>query len=161
MCLSLHPLASICLNSSFRNKAVSDGALSFYHDHFVHTRVSKFAYGTFCAISFQPADPDHQQRRHDTYTDLSGVRRVNHSFDVILPKVFLFTFLCHCPLLINVSAQNTQISETKEFRSAFICQRKSKDELKSITSSVWCYRGTVAVPRWKDVDTGMPMVVKP
>ena len=90
MCPSLHPLASTCLNSSFRNKAVSDGALSFYHDHFVRTRVSKFTYGNFCAVVFDPAAPDHQRRLHDTYIDLSGIRRIDHSFDVILPKVFNF-----------------------------------------------------------------------
>jgi hypothetical protein len=91
MCPSLYPLAFICLNSSFSNKAVSDGALSFYHDHFVRTRISKFTYGEFCAICFDPADPDHQQRLRDTYTDVSGVRRISHSFNVILPKVFNFS----------------------------------------------------------------------
>ena len=69
---------------------MSDGALSFYHDHFVRTRVSKFTYGDFCAVVFDPAAPDHQQRLHDTYTDLSGIRRIRDSFDVILPKVFIF-----------------------------------------------------------------------
>ena len=59
-----------------------------------------------------------------------------------------------------MSAQNTQVSENKEFRSSFHHQYASKNKFKGITSSVWCYRGTVAVPRWKDVDTGMSMVVK-
>jgi hypothetical protein len=71
---------------------VSDGALSFYHDHFVHSRVSKFVYGTFCGIRFDPASPDHQQRLLDAYTDVSGVRRIRHSFDIILPKVSSFSF---------------------------------------------------------------------
>ena len=95
MCPSLLPLVSIFLNPSFRSKAVSDGALLFHHDHFVRTRVSKFAYGTFCAIDFDSAAPDHQQRHHDTYTDVSGIRRIRGSFDVILPKVFysLLSFL--------------------------------------------------------------------
>ena len=72
---------------------------------------------------------------------------------------FLF-FLHHCSLLNNMSAQNTQVSENKEFRSSFIHQYESKKKFKGIASSVWCYRGTVAVPKWKDVDTGMPIVVK-
>jgi len=59
-----------------------------------------------------------------------------------------------------VSAQNTQVAENKEFRSSFYRQYESKKKFKGITSSVWCYRGTVAVPKWKDVDTGMSMVVK-
>ena len=90
MCPSLHPLASACLNSSFRNKAVSDGALSFYHDHFVRTRVSKFTYGNFCSFRFDPAAPDHQQRLRAAFTDLSGIRRIRGSFNIILPKVFNF-----------------------------------------------------------------------
>ena len=59
-----------------------------------------------------------------------------------------------------MSAQNTQVSETKEFRSTFICQRKSKDEFKEINSSVWCYRGAIPVPSWKDVDTRMSILLE-
>jgi hypothetical protein len=70
---------------------VSDGALSFYHDRFVRTRISKFTYGTFCSIPFDPTDPDHQQTRHNTLTALDGAWFIrDHAFDVILPKVFLF-----------------------------------------------------------------------
>ena len=73
---------------------------------------------------------------------------------------FLYIFLCHCLLLNDIPAQNTQVSETKQFRSSFIRQYQSKNKLKSIISSVWCYRGTIAVPRWKDVDTRMSMLLK-
>jgi hypothetical protein len=81
------------LNSLFRNKAVSDGALSFYHDHFVRTRVSKFTYGTFCVPLFVPTDPDHQQRAHKTFIAASGFLRINDFFDVILPKVCSLSFV--------------------------------------------------------------------
>ena len=77
----------------FRNKAVSDGALSFYHDRFVRTRVSKFTYGTFCDIDFDPADPDHKRRLHNTWTDLAGDKCITDFFDIILPKVCLFSFV--------------------------------------------------------------------
>jgi hypothetical protein len=72
---------------------VSDGALSFYHDHFVRTRVSKITYGNFCHIPFDPSAPDHQQRLSKTFTSVSGNRRISDSFDVILPKVCLFSFV--------------------------------------------------------------------
>ena len=78
----------LVLNSLFRNKAVSDGALSFYHDHFVRTRVSKFTYGTFCGPLFDLTNRDHQRRAHMAYTAASGHLRIS-SFDVILPKVFV------------------------------------------------------------------------
>jgi hypothetical protein len=73
---------------------------------------------------------------------------------------FIYIFLPHCLLLNDVPAQNTQVSETKQFRSSFIRQYESTIKLKSVISSVWCYRGTVAVPRWKDVDTRMSMLLK-
>lgn len=72
---------------------MSDGALSFYHDHFVRTRVSKFTYGTICAPLYDPTDPDHQKRVHKTYTAASGLCRVNDSFDIIIPKVCSLSFL--------------------------------------------------------------------
>jgi len=48
--------------------------------------------------------------------------------------------------------QNTQVSETKEFRRKFSLGRKSMDGFKRFTASVMCYRGAIAAPKWKDVD---------
>jgi len=70
---------------------VSDGALSYYHDHFVSTRVSKFTYGHFCEGLFDPAAPDHEQRRHNLFLSASGHWRIHDFFDVILLKVCLFS----------------------------------------------------------------------
>ena len=50
--------------------------------------------------------------------------------------------------------QNTQVSETKEFRRHFFLRRQSKNEFKRYTVSVMCYRGAVVAPKWKDVDPG-------
>jgi len=72
---------------------VSDGALSYYHDHFVSTRVSKFTYGIFCNILFNPAAPDHQQRSHQVCVSASGRRLIPGFFDVILPKVGLLAYM--------------------------------------------------------------------
>jgi hypothetical protein len=40
----------LALNSLFRNKAVSDGALSFYHDHFVRSKGLKITGGEFMSV---------------------------------------------------------------------------------------------------------------
>ena len=48
--------------------------------------------------------------------------------------------------------QNTQVSETKEFRHTYSRLRESKNDLQSITESVMCYRGDVVTPKWKDID---------
>jgi hypothetical protein len=67
----------------------------------------------------------------------------------------LFIFL-HDGLLLNkASTQNTQVSETKEFRRTYFIRRESKNHFKNVQDSVMCYRGTVVAPRWKDVDTGL------
>jgi hypothetical protein len=108
----------LVLNSLFRNKAVSDGALSFYHDHFVRTRVSKFTFGASCHLVFDPTDPDHQQRAHKTYTAPSGYLRVKDFFDVILPKVCsLFFVIARCSSLF--------LYRTRKFRR----QRNSESPL--------------------------------
>ena len=50
--------------------------------------------------------------------------------------------------------QNTEVSETKEFKRPYTLDRETLDGFKSISISVWCYRGNVVNPKWKDVDTG-------
>ncbi|CAA7260337.1 unnamed protein product [Cyclocybe aegerita] len=116
------------------NKAVSDGAISFYLDHFVRTRVSKLTYGNFCHIPYDPKAPDHQVRQHKTFVSVSGNKRISDSFDVILPK-------------------NMQVTETKEFRKSYFRESHSKLEFKGASFNVWCYRGTMPDPKWKDIDT--------
>ena len=71
----------------FRNKAVSDGAISFYLDHFVRTRVSKLTYGIFGDIEYNPRAADLRSRSHKVFTSFSGTERIGDFFDIILPKV--------------------------------------------------------------------------
>ncbi|TFK22632.1 hypothetical protein FA15DRAFT_671328 [Coprinopsis marcescibilis] len=115
------------------NKAVADGAMSFYIDHCVRTRVSKFTYGQFSNTRFDPQNPDHVMRVKDSYISLSGHRNIKNAFSIILPK-------------------NTQVSETKEFSKDFHISRKTMDKLQKATVYVWCYKGKAAIPLWKDVD---------
>ncbi|KAG2015040.1 hypothetical protein CC2G_008346 [Coprinopsis cinerea AmutBmut pab1-1] len=117
------------------NKAVADGAMSFYIDHCVRTRVSKFTYGQFSNTRFIESDPEHAKRIKDVYISLSGHRNIKNNFSIILPK-------------------NTQVSETKEFSKDFHISRTSIEKLTKATVHVWAYRGKIAVPQWKDVDRG-------
>jgi len=130
---------------------VSDGALSYYHDHFVSSRVSKFTYGYFCHPVFDPAAPDHLLRSHSVYVCASRVRRVKGFFDVILSRVCSFSSIVIC--LIKSSKQNTQVSETKEFRKSYAYECQFKHEFQETNVSITCYRGEVVTPRWEDVDT--------
>ena len=56
--------------------------------------------------------------------------------------------------------QDTQVSETTEFRKSFFRESQSKDEFKVASFTLWCYRGAVASPKWKDVDTRTSLVLK-
>ena len=119
MCSHLHSLEikirPNLLNLLFRNKAVSDGALSFYHDRFVLTRIPKFTYGTFVGTFFNPAVPDHQQRLHNTFVHYEGHRHINDFFSIILPKVCLFLSwlpafdLCVCEEHASFGVQGIQM----------------------------------------------------
>ena len=72
---------------------MSYGALSFYHNRFVRARVTKFAYGIFCDLPFDPIDLDHQQRLHKTSIKACGRMAVRDFFAVILPKVSSISFM--------------------------------------------------------------------
>ncbi|KJA18138.1 hypothetical protein HYPSUDRAFT_45595 [Hypholoma sublateritium FD-334 SS-4] len=119
------------------NKTVSDGAISFYLDRFVRTRVSNFAYGVVCAPPYNSSIPDHRERRSTAYRSADGIWRIPDAFDVILPE-------------------DTQISEIREFRRLYIRTFDGCESLKSEgfkPREIWCYRGSVADPQWKSVDT--------
>ena len=69
------------------NKAVADGAVSFYLDHYVSIRVSKFAYGVQCSVPYDATINEHRLRSTSVYTSLSGHQLLPRVFDVILDKV--------------------------------------------------------------------------
>ena len=76
----------------FRNKAVADGAVAFYLDHRVSARVSKFTYGTRCAIEFNKNDEQHKLRAASAIPRPSGRMVLPNAFSAILQKV-----LCSSP----------------------------------------------------------------
>ncbi|EEB87903.1 hypothetical protein MPER_14546, partial [Moniliophthora perniciosa FA553] len=70
----------------FVNKAVAEGAVSFYLDHCVTARVSRFNYGINLSIPFDSANPEHQMRISATNVEPDGRIYISGLFDVILPK---------------------------------------------------------------------------
>ena len=58
----------------FSNKVVSGGAISYYIDHFVQTRVSKLTYGIDGHADYDPSDPEHQNV--PLYNSSSGSKQV-------------------------------------------------------------------------------------
>jgi len=54
--------------------------------------------------------------------------------------------------------QNTQISETKEFRKPYVRDLQKKADLKDASFQLWCYKGNLDNPMWKDQDIGWARV---
>ena len=69
------------------NKAVAVGAVSFYVDHLVTGRISKFTYGVCLATRYKPSNPEHVQREHKSYISLQGYRVVPDCFISMLSRV--------------------------------------------------------------------------
>ena len=56
--------------------------------------MSKFTYGSFIYIAYDPNNPEHQYRSQNAFTSATKARRLRESFSIILPKDFdLFPFL--------------------------------------------------------------------
>lgn len=47
------------------------------------------------------------------------------------------------------------MSETKEFRYSFHREARQRADFSAVSSPVWCYRGAIKDPKWKDIDSGM------
>ena len=69
------------------NKAVADGAISFFIDHFVSARVSKFAYGVDIYQKYNPLNHEHSRRKNATFMTAEGYLGIDGIFSVILPQV--------------------------------------------------------------------------
>ncbi|KAJ7578258.1 hypothetical protein C8J56DRAFT_359740 [Mycena floridula] len=123
---------SLSRPDSHINKAVADGAVSFYLDHFVSIRVSRGTYGVSCDLDYDSSDPEHYDRRKTAQYDEAGNLNLPNCFSVILPK-------------------DTQVAETKEYRSQFYSISQNRD-LYSVSEEIICYRGQEGSPRWTDID---------
>ena len=73
---------------AFRSKAVSEGAIGYYLEHFVSSRIAPGTYGTPVAIPFDPFDPEHRQRIDLADLSLSGII-FEDGFSVLVKKVSL------------------------------------------------------------------------
>ncbi|KIJ08849.1 hypothetical protein PAXINDRAFT_88277 [Paxillus involutus ATCC 200175] len=132
--LQNHPAFSdlhLCRPASHVNKAVADGAVSFYIDHLVTSRTSRFTYGTDGLHDYDPNLADHREREATQFVSPSG--------HIMLPEAFY-------PILIK----GTQVSEQQEFRHSFVIKEASRSEFTSVESDILVYRGNLLRPVWVD-----------
>jgi len=113
------------------NKAVADGAVSFYLDHFVSSRTARFSYGSLASVIYNNRDSEHRIRSHKRFTRPSG--------DVAIPGYFC----------VNLK-RGTQVSEVQEFTRTYLRERSSKAELSQVSVGIIVYRGSLSSPTWVD-----------
>ncbi len=66
---------------------MSDGAISFYLDHYVRTRVAKVTYGSKVSVPYSTSDIEHVRRLSTAFTDVDGTLLLPGGFRTILQKV--------------------------------------------------------------------------
>lgn len=71
-----------------RNKAVADGAVSFYLDHVVSARMARFTYGTRCNVPYDGDNAEHRKRAYSKFRRFSGEIVIPDIFSSILTKVW-------------------------------------------------------------------------
>ncbi|KAK0448968.1 uncharacterized protein EV420DRAFT_1750858 [Desarmillaria tabescens] len=115
------------------NKAVADGAVSFYIDHAVNARMSRYNFGGKEFTSYEESIPEHRHRSDKAYIAANGELSLGDQFEPILPKGIL-------------------VSETTEFRRTYHMYSETLEDLTSISDDIICYRGSKIDPRWMDTD---------
>ncbi|KAJ7628237.1 hypothetical protein DFH06DRAFT_1480634 [Mycena polygramma] len=114
------------------NKAVADGAVSFYIDHHVSVRVARFTYGVQISEPYDQKRTEHTTRYKSSFLGSDGQFLVPCKFDPILRK-------------------DIQVCEKTEFRSAYDRQSNNRGDLDHFSTELWTYRGR-GDPRWMDID---------
>ncbi|KAK0434116.1 hypothetical protein EV421DRAFT_1909621 [Armillaria borealis] len=122
------------------NKAVADGAMTFYLDHAVTSRVSKFSYGVQVVRTFIPGDAEYRKCKNKAYIDAIGDLMVGDQFSIMLPK-------------------NTHVFDDTEFRRTYNRCDEHLSQLSKISVNILYYRGSKKKPRWMDVEPDMYSVL--
>ncbi|KAH8832713.1 hypothetical protein DL96DRAFT_1459073 [Flagelloscypha sp. PMI_526] len=112
------------------SKAVADGAIGFYCDHFVSARVSRFMYGVEFLRTYDSNDREHVARKGRLCALPSGPKLLPDAFDCILSR-------------------NIKVKEDKVFTRKYCTELVNLSSLSTFEVEIWCYRGhEVEIPKW-------------
>ncbi|KDQ59135.1 hypothetical protein JAAARDRAFT_192677 [Jaapia argillacea MUCL 33604] len=117
----------------YTNKAVADGGLSFYLDHFVSTRVARATYGSRCSTRFDPSDHEHAQRASQVFLNATGYQYLPCAFSAVLKK-------------------GTSVTENREFTCGFTRTVQDGSQIGRVPVDITCYRGADQDTEWTDVE---------
>ncbi|KAG6334775.1 hypothetical protein ID866_4308 [Astraeus odoratus] len=121
---------TFCRPNQHVNKAVADGAVSFYLDRLVSGRAARFTYGTGCNVMYNQYDSEHASRRSSAFEGFDGLE-LPYGFEPILTK-------------------GTEVSERQEFRKSFIFEEFNRSRCNKLHLDILAYRGKLPNPRWID-----------
>jgi len=114
------------------NKAVAIGAVSYYVDHFVTGRISKFTYGVPCNTLYDPYNPEHARRQNKVFTNAMGERRVPGHF-------------------VTMLSRGTKVLEDREIRHSFYWTSEDAPP-QHASPGVVKYTGALTSPEWEDTE---------
>ncbi len=79
--------SQVLMSCFHRNKAVANGAVYFFLEHYVSARVMKMTYGTDINVTYEADNPEHKARSHLKIVRPSGRVALNDAFSTIIQKV--------------------------------------------------------------------------
>ncbi|KAL6306646.1 hypothetical protein BKA93DRAFT_133315 [Sparassis latifolia] len=118
---------------SHTNKAVAEGAVSFYLEHFVSVRVARVTYGTEYLVHYDENDEEHYQRRANVMKRPSGYLALPDAFWSLIQK-------------------GTRMRDNAEVSQSFTKEAHEAWLLDKITTEIICYRGRSKEPHWMDTE---------
>ncbi|KAJ2922254.1 hypothetical protein H1R20_g14838, partial [Candolleomyces eurysporus] len=118
------------------NKAVSNGAVSFYIDGAVSARVSRLTYGIETCVDYDPTNRLHQTRAH-----------LVKPHSVHGKPILLSHFSC-------ILSKGTRVRETTEFRQRFCYYTSDVCELRKRKHDILAYCGGSSHPPWINNEAG-------
>ncbi|KAJ7628222.1 hypothetical protein DFH06DRAFT_1480624 [Mycena polygramma] len=131
--LSLNLGVNLTRPDAHLNKAVADGAVSFYIDHHVSVRVARFTYGLQVIQVYDQGNSEHTARFEKVFKCATGQVIVPGTFNPILKK-------------------GMQVCETTEFRSLYTRTASQPQFLQHFSADLWIYNGHADNPQWMDID---------
>ncbi|KAF6748622.1 hypothetical protein DFP72DRAFT_971152 [Ephemerocybe angulata] len=138
----IEPLGiTVSIPDSHMNKAVSSGAVSFYLDSLVSSRVSRAMYGVAVRTAYDSTNPDHVKRGHKVVVSkISGEPSLYGFLDAILPK-------------------GVQVKSTEEFIQDYSVGAKDRADLNEKITIIFAYYGDSKGPHWIEDEPGKYPVV--
>ena len=102
-------------------------------------RIAKFTYGLPSEIVYDPSDPEHVRRAHNSYVDAMGDIRVRNAFSTMLTRVRHHS---HCPVFWTdpIVLQGTKVLEDREIRLPRVLVAKGAPHQQNCTG---VYSGTL------------------